>query len=182
MAGHGGEMSITHAYLVEKARRYLAKDHPIVMTEMPSYWNNESPDAIGFAGNNSTLIECKISRSDFLADKKKYFRRNPNYGMGKHRYFLAPKDLIKINELPENWGLLEIAGRGLAVIQKAQPISDYASDSEKCLLISAIRRIGRSTPTGIYCKAYYNEDYNDEKTVVTLTVNNNLPEEEGSNV
>ena len=61
---------ITHDDLVESAARWLRKENYIVITEM-SDGVSEKPDAIGWrAGSETTLIECKVSRSDFLSDKK----------------------------------------------------------------------------------------------------------------
>ena len=39
----------------------------------------ESPDAFGFGGSSTQLIEVKVSRSDFLSDKKKYWRKYPEH-------------------------------------------------------------------------------------------------------
>lgn len=78
---------------------------------------NEQPDAIGFRNGVSCLVEVKVSRSDFLADKKKHFRVNPETGMGDWRFFLCPKDLIKPEEIPEGWGLLYWTGK---VIRKVK--------------------------------------------------------------
>ena len=67
----------------------------------------EEPDAIGWRpSGDSFLIEVKVSRSDFLADKKKLHRINPETGMGKTRFILCPKEMIQPNEVPGGWGLL----------------------------------------------------------------------------
>jgi hypothetical protein len=73
--------------------------------------NGEQPDALGFRSGVSCLIECKTSRADFLADRKKRFRVSPETGMGDWRFMLTPKGLIKVEELPANWGLLETNGK-----------------------------------------------------------------------
>lgn len=103
-------MDLTHEDLVEVGRRWLASKAPIVITEM-SNGTTETPDVIGWIGGFSTLIECKTSRSDYYADKQKPFRRNPSYGIGDYRYFLAPKGLICVEGLPSGWGLLETVGK-----------------------------------------------------------------------
>lgn len=66
----------------------------------------ELPDAIGFRNGVSVIIEVKVSRSDFLADKKKHFRVKAESGMGDWRFFLCPPNLIKPEDLPDGWGLL----------------------------------------------------------------------------
>jgi len=71
----------------------------------------EIPDAIGFRSNCSILIECKTSKSDFKADRKKDFRfDNPHLGMGNFRFYLCEKDVISPLEVPNGWGLLYTKG------------------------------------------------------------------------
>ena len=53
----------------------------VIISEMVSM-SSEQPDVIGFNNSQSILIECKTSRSDFRADKKKHFRIKPDIGMG----------------------------------------------------------------------------------------------------
>ncbi|WP_205068614.1 hypothetical protein [Photobacterium kishitanii] len=72
----------------------------------PPTGTGEQPDAMGFKNGASCLIEVKVSRSDFLKDRKKHFRVDPESGMGDWRFFLCPPNLISPDELPEGWGLL----------------------------------------------------------------------------
>jgi hypothetical protein len=65
----------------------------------------------------TVLVEVKVSKSDFLADRQKPHRAEPNRGVGKYRYYMAPAGLIKVDELPNRWGLIEVNPRG--VIQPA---------------------------------------------------------------
>ena len=53
------------------------------------------------------MVECKITRDDFLADRDKPFRQKPARGVGSERFYLTPPVLIKLEELPPGWGLLE---------------------------------------------------------------------------
>lgn len=69
----------------------------------------ECPDALGFRNGCSVLIEVKVSRADYLRDKKKHFRAKPEMGMGDWRFYMAPKGLIRQDELPAGWGLLEVS-------------------------------------------------------------------------
>ncbi|OZI09161.1 hypothetical protein BWI93_05290 [Siphonobacter sp. BAB-5385] len=71
----------------------------------------ECPDVLGFRSDNCVVIECKVSRSDFLADRKKKHRQQG--GMGRYRIFCVPKGLIKAEELPERWLLLEVTDKGI---------------------------------------------------------------------
>ncbi|MCX8596782.1 hypothetical protein J3U31_02710 [Gilliamella sp. B3486] len=126
----------------------------------------EKPDAIGFRNNVSLLIECKTSRSDFLADKKKTFRINPNLGMGDWRFYLCPPDLIKIDDLPIGWGLLYACGNRVRKIHgfptNVTLITDKPFNSNKqaeCdFLYGALRRmVIRGHFDDIYTKYNANE-------------------------
>ena len=51
-------------------------------------------DAIGWKrACHSVLVECKISRADFLADRDKPFRQKPEFGVGSERFYLVPEGL-----------------------------------------------------------------------------------------
>jgi hypothetical protein len=102
-------VNITHDKLVDIASKWLKKTIKcrVVISELVAYTQyGEVPDAIGWKSGRSILIECKTSRSDFLADKLKNFRRNPDLGLGDFRFFLCPDGLILPSELPIGWGLL----------------------------------------------------------------------------
>jgi hypothetical protein len=99
---------LTHTALVERARIWLlsARRCSVVITELGTWYTNEIPDALGFTNWHSVLVECKISRSDFFADGKKVFRREPQRGMGNFRFYLCPAGLVKAEEVPDPWGLV----------------------------------------------------------------------------
>jgi len=97
-----------HERLCQKAVKWLMGPGKCSVAAMEVHAGcTETPDAIGFSYNgHCTLIECKVSRSDFFADRKKQFRANPQMGMGSRRYYLVPKGLISKEEIPEGWGLI----------------------------------------------------------------------------
>jgi hypothetical protein len=108
-------MDLSHSILVQIAYKWILKNGcGVAFREFRTLaCNGEFPDVIGFSsGGHSTLIECKATRSDFLADKKKAFRITPELGMGSYRFFCAPKRLIKETELPAGWGLIEVNEKG----------------------------------------------------------------------
>lgn len=96
-------------------------------------YSGEKPDAIGFKNNVSLLIECKCSRADFLADRRKKFRVNSSLGMGDWRFYLCPPDIIRVNDLPDGWGLL------YAYRNRVQKIHGFPSNAN---LISAKPFVG----------------------------------------
>lgn len=105
------EEIMSHSLCVKMASEYMKKRADVVLPEFFTH-NSELPDVIAFTTRDSTVIECKVSRSDFLRDKAKPFRINSNQGMGDYRFYCAPKGLIKQEELPKGWGLIEILPNG----------------------------------------------------------------------
>jgi hypothetical protein len=111
-----------HADLVAVAERWLRKAERcgVVLTECDGT-TAEIPDAIGWKcwGNVSILVECKVSRPDFLADRRKPFRQVGGLGVGRFRYYLAPGGLLKPADLPPGWGWLEWTGSRVMRRRKA---------------------------------------------------------------
>jgi hypothetical protein len=144
---------LTHHDLVESAYKWVLKNGScgVAFKELYTLCNNgEYPDVIGFGGwGHSVLIECKMSRSDFAADKKKPFRIYPDLGMGSYRFYCTPKNLINIEDLPNDWGLLwvdeKLKARCIYKLAKGnlmlgQPLSKNIK-AEHELMYSALRRL-----------------------------------------
>jgi len=159
-------MSITHAELVDRARIWLARRCPVVATEVATA-AEEIPDVIGWRGSTTLLVECKASRSDFAADRQKFFRGEPKYGMGYRRYYLTPPALVEFSELPAGWGLLELHGRGVRVIHESSKFRERNVRDEALILVSLLRRIGGQAPLGVSIKCYTIQT----KCTASLTVN-----------
>jgi hypothetical protein len=117
-------MELTHRFLCDVAVKWLKRSNSkgghgchVAVSEVASGWSGEVPDAIGFRAtgdhtDGSVVVEVKVSRSDFLADKKKPHRNGRVVGLGNWRYYMCPVDLIKVDELPDNFGLLYVNTRG----------------------------------------------------------------------
>lgn len=101
---------LTHDDLVDIAANWLYKSVgcQIVVKELTTWGTGEIADAIGWTSLCSVVVECKTSRSDFLADANKPFRKDPAIGLGDHRYFLSPPDVIKETDDLKGWGLLHV--------------------------------------------------------------------------
>jgi len=164
---------MTHDDLVERASKWLVKKCPIVVTEL-IHSGPESPDAIGFKSGNTILIECKTSRSDFLSDAHKFFRRYSSNGMGDYRYYLTPRNLISLNELPDNWGLLEFGSKRINVVKEATIQKEKNYRSEQSLLVSCIRRLGKDVEEGINVKVYKMILNKTPKATLSLTIDEHL--------
>ena len=102
-----------HATLCSAAGRWLANSLQcgVVLVERATA-TTETPDAIGWKGTCSYLVECKTSRADFLTDAKKLFRKNAERGMGYYRLYLTPEGLLEASDIPDGWGLYEYVKYG----------------------------------------------------------------------
>lgn len=97
---------MTHKEIVQIAYRWILKNGGMTIAFKELYsLAREIPDVIGFNSWESAVIECKVSRADFLSDKKKKHRVK---GMGIWRYYCCPDGMIKPEELPEKWGLIYV--------------------------------------------------------------------------
>lgn len=153
---------MTHAELVHLAARWLASRCPVVITEMSSAaW--EEPDAIGWRGAGSILVECKVSRADLRADRDKPYRRREMAdgvrwpGLGDERYYLMPAGLVEVDDplLLPGWGVLFANPAGkVRVARKAEKRRQGDQWREILLLVSCIRRLGIETTGGTSVKVY----------------------------
>lgn len=135
---------MTHADLVARAVRWLSSTrHCSTVATRACMVVSEQPDAIGWkASSVSILVECKTSRADFFRDVKKPHRLFPQHGVGSERYYLTPPGLVKAEELPAGWGLLECHPRTIRVVVEAQTRSHKNRPEELRLLLGYIRRGG----------------------------------------
>ena len=135
---------MTHAQLVEKAVRWLRSYRCGVVLSEQACVSGEMPDAIGWKrACHSVLVECKVTRADFLADREKPFRRKPEGGVGSERFYLTPPGLIKLEELPAGWGLLECRRGQIALLHPSAKNLRTAAGFryEMNLLLSSLRRV-----------------------------------------
>lgn len=100
----------------------------VILVEMVGYQSflidAELPDVLGVWSNSLTInIECKVSRSDFLADKNK----KHNHPIGNYKFYACPYGMIKEEEVPDGYGLLYVNGRGGKLIKEPTYI-DNAED------------------------------------------------------
>ena len=132
---------MNHAELVTRAGRWLrnSRKHVVVLEEIGSD-GRECPDVIGWKhGGLCTLVECKVTRTDFLRDIKKPFRMRG--GMGSMRWYATSPNLVKLSELPMSWGLIEVGLKLVRVVREPVPQNvDRNMRGETNCLISAVQR------------------------------------------
>lgn len=94
-------------------------------------WRSRGYELIGF--------ECKSVRGDWLREKK-----NPEKAEGvaqfcKTFWIVANPDVVKLDELPSGWGLLEAREKGLIQRQKATPL-EHRRELSVPMMVNIIRR------------------------------------------
>lgn len=142
MASKSGTPALSHADLVKLAHGWLLRPQSrngpgctTAVVETQNGRSSEVPDAIGwrpqgsFAG--SVLVEVKVSRQDFLADKNKPHRKNPSLGMGTYRYYMAPKGILSVADLPPQWGLIEVVGTKTLKVIHGAVLAHWTSNREE---------------------------------------------------
>lgn len=138
---------MTHSALVELAVRWLRTTYRcgIILSEQ-ACCTGEVPDVIGWKGRcRSVLVECKISRADFLADRGKPWRLDPQGALGCERFYMAPAGLIATEELPPGWGLLEVRNRKVEIAVACNKRKSLRTPegllNEMNLLLASLRRV-----------------------------------------
>ncbi len=134
---------MTHSEMCKLAVMWLKRPYSrgghgckVAIDECQTGWSGEIPDAIGYCStgqplrDGTVLVECKVSRADFLSDRAKPHRQAG--GVGNWRYFMAPEGLIKLDELPQKWGLVEVNARGHLKVRRGVYIdSNYVLQGER---------------------------------------------------
>jgi hypothetical protein len=135
-----------HQQMVAKAVEWLRVRYgcAIILSEQ-SCGSGEVPDVIGWKGFcQSVLVECKVSRGDFLADASKPVRLHPGEALGSRRLYMAPAGMIRREELPKHWGLLELSGREVTLTVKPGRVdlrTETGLKKEMNLLLASLRRV-----------------------------------------
>ena len=127
-------------------------------------WESENTDVWGLGNfNDSVIIEVKTSHADFLADQKKWCRSEEASARkcqaGRMRWYLCPAGVIKVEELPDSWGLLYWDGKKVYPVKAPMPFENTAW-ADMNILTSILRREGfpkkiynyRGAPTTIHSK------------------------------
>jgi hypothetical protein len=135
---------MTHAQLVQKAVEWLRRYRCGVVLSEQACISGEMPDAIGWKkACHSVVVECKISRADFMVDRGKPSRQRPETALGCERFYLMPAGLVQTEELPAGWGLLEYRNRKVSLIRRSAKNfrSDVGFKYEMNLLLASLRRV-----------------------------------------
>lgn len=136
-----------HNELVKLGRAWLhARGYKVVLAERGHFYGDCLPDLLAWSstvyGVRSILIEVKISRGDFRADRKKPIHSHPEHYPGQERVYLAPAGLVKVEELPAGWGLLAPRPNrmGCTVVKRGELGPATRRIAETPYLLAALRR------------------------------------------
>ena len=141
------ELTITHRELCNRAEKWLQSTGCSVTASEIASGCFQRPDAIGFKnyGQDTLLVECKTSCSDFFADRKKYHQQGPEKSIGMYRWYLTPAGLVEVDELPDGWGLLELSGNRIKVVKGSlTPTKTTWDDKAKTIVTTWKHPAGRA--------------------------------------
>lgn len=122
---HGQCINISSNWLANQKDRSIPWGCKIILREPSGYLvmtGDSLPDVLGIWDDTAVNIECKVSRSDFLADSHK----KHSHPIGNYKIYACPYNMILEDEIPQGWGLLYVNGRGGKLIVKPSYI-----DAEK---------------------------------------------------
>jgi hypothetical protein len=151
------ENKITHRELCEIGSKILKTKLKCTVSIHEPKGIKENPDAIGwrygYGGveyEGSILLEAKTSHADFKNDFKKAFRINAHDGIGNWRFYICPTDVIKVEELPEKWGLIYVDDKRRTKIivnpyetratRRKNKFTDFNIENERFLLTRWLNR------------------------------------------
>lgn len=104
-----------HDLLVQKAARWCLRTRSCSFALCEPYSSGiEQPDVLAWQmRGHSILVECKASRADFLADKRKPTRKQPwSLGVGQERWYACAPGIVKPEDIPDGWGCLVLTKGG----------------------------------------------------------------------
>lgn len=149
---------ITHDELARVGAQWLHRNcHNVVLVDPKTTASDEIPDIIGYKGVTSTLIEVKVSRTDFEVDAKKSHRqvngKGNIAGMGQIKYFLIPQEVgISFDEIPDEWGYLVYHKGKIKKVKEAtkKPFNKDAMSREVPLLLNQLEKVLKYEPTNLF--------------------------------
>lgn len=125
-------MSLTNEIIMAVGKRQVLRNHTPVVANVTTMFDWEVDL---FSVNKAGLtyeFEIKISRSDFLADRKKkkweMYGWKPKSRLPNFMAYVCPDGLIKETEIPDFSGLFYYVGGEIVEIKKAKLVHEEVKD------------------------------------------------------
>jgi len=127
-------MSINSSEICSALRlRYPSNSHALLFEVANATGSNARrfADAVAIGlwpshGHAIEGVEVKVSRSDFLNELKQPEKSNAVFQFCNFWWLACPKDMVKPDEIPSTWGLLELHGDVLRTKVKAPKLTPTA--------------------------------------------------------
>lgn len=114
-------------------KRQVLRDHTPVVANITTMFDWEVDLFSVNKGGMTYEFEVKISRADFLRDKKKkkweMFKWKPKEKLPNYVSFACPEGLIKINEIPKACGLYYYHNGEITEVRAPRQIHDVKKNS-----------------------------------------------------
>lgn len=114
----------------------------------------------------SIAFEIKVDRLDFERELISPGKRKPFMEVSNEFYFVTPKGLLSLDEIPEGCGLIEIWGDGLHKLKYAQQRLNLTYPPE--FVASILNRVSRKNPLKWKIFKYAGEElsYEDVQNII----------------
>lgn len=114
-------------------------------------------DAVAFnlwpsKGLTIEIFEVKVTRSDWLRELKDPDKSGAAMKLSDYFTVVAPAGIVKQDELPESWGLLEVNASGTALRSKVRPTkltppSRFFTAVPRGFVVAMLRSVPTAVPT-----------------------------------
>lgn len=98
-------------------------------------------------GMEIVAVEIKVSRSDFLREMKDPSKAESGAAYADRIALATPKGLVKPEELPKGWGLIEVDDKGQGR-WKIRADTKAAKAPDRALLVTMMRAFSRASKAG----------------------------------
>jgi len=134
---------LTHSAVQKAVARHLKKPFStIVVDELcnGTFGYTKRLDVVAYTPNAQLIrvVECKASRADFIRG----LAALPGYMALCHQFYVAaPKDLIKLSELPDGAGLMEVTSDGRVRQKRYAPKRDMEPKTYSFVLSRFLQKL-----------------------------------------
>ena len=103
-------------------KKLISKEVAFNTTGVNVWWEEGHYFSYPVPNDFAIIVETKVSRADFLSTfkDKKGKHSNRHKPVASLHYIVTPRNMVKIEEVPKFWGLLEAYGVGLSL--KKEPV------------------------------------------------------------